>query len=101
MQSVSKVREEHLEGNYKAEIDSSVFEGAFANVTDGINEMLTYHTTAKTEILGCISEIVGGDFNATIRQYPGEEHYINDAVEGLRESITEIANSVEKVAEWV
>jgi len=99
IQDLTVMHDAHIEGKYKYLADSSRYDSAYAEIVNGVNEMVKLHTTAKTEILGCISEIVNGDFNATIRTFPGDEHYINDSIEGLRASITEIADSVGKVAE--
>jgi len=98
MHSISTIREQHLSGKYKATIDTDSFEGAFANVTLGINEILTHHTSSKIEILDCISNIVDGDFQASIRQFSGDEKYINESIESLRASMVEIAESINKVA---
>ncbi|MCL2388029.1 MAG: methyl-accepting chemotaxis protein [Defluviitaleaceae bacterium] len=101
--SISAVREQHLQGNYKAAIDCSGYEGAFANVTTGINEMLSYHTSSKSEILDCISDIVNGNLQASIREFSGEEKYINTTVEDLRDSMTktvELTTRSKKISEY-
>jgi len=103
IQSISFVREEHLKGNYRASIDSNAYEGAFANVTSGINEVLAHHTSSKIEILDCISCIVDGDLDASIRQFHGEETYINMTVENLRKSmarIVELSVKMEKISTY-
>jgi len=96
--AINDVHDEHLSGNYKATINTASFVGAFANVTSGINEILAHHTSSKIEILDCISNIVDGDFQASIRQFPGDEKYINESIDGLRASMVEIAESIGKVA---
>jgi methyl-accepting chemotaxis protein len=79
-------------------IDISRYEGAYAEVVSAFNNMLDYHVISKTEALECISGIVNGDFNATIRQFPGQESRINESVEGLRKNIREVVREISNVA---
>jgi len=98
LHDISAMHTAHLQGKYKYLVDSSQYEGTYAKIVDGINEMITYHTTSKIEILDCISSIVDGDFTAAIRKFPGDEYYINESVEGLRANITRVADAVSQIA---
>ncbi|MCL2855646.1 MAG: methyl-accepting chemotaxis protein [Defluviitaleaceae bacterium] len=99
IQDITTMHNAHLAGNYKHLADTGSYEGAYGKIVSGINEMVQHHTNSKQEILTCLSEIVGGDFDAAIRQFPGEEAFINQAVDGLRDGIKGIADAIENVVE--
>ena len=95
---ISTMHESHLGGFFHESIDSRAYSGAFATIATSINDMVRHHTDAKTQILDCIAQIVGGDFDASLPQYPGDEAYINQAIEGLRGNIREIARAIGEIA---
>lgn len=95
---ISKMHELHKQGSYNELLDTAPYEGGYKTIASGINEMVGRHTQSKTEILNCISDIVNGDFGANIRQYPGDEAYINRSIEGLRDNLRSIAASINAVA---
>ncbi|MCL2398780.1 MAG: methyl-accepting chemotaxis protein [Defluviitaleaceae bacterium] len=98
IRDISAMNNEHANGNYKSRIDSAFYEGGFQTIALGVNAMVEQHTESKIEILDCISNIVSGDFAAHIRNFPGDEAYINNSIEGLRENIYNIANAVSNAA---
>jgi len=98
IRDISKVHEKHLSGSYKYRIDSSIYEGAFERIVNGLNEMLEYHTGTKKEILDTISEIINGDFKARLRQFEGEEIYINETVDSIISNIENLANGIHEIA---
>ena len=98
IKDISTMHGLHIQGSYKMSIDTSPYSGSYKTIVTGINEMVEHHTSSKTEILSCITDIVDGDFGASIRQYPGDESYINESIEGLRNNIRNIADSINSVA---
>ena len=90
---------EHTKGNYRYTVDTNAYDGIYSKIAGDINEMVSEHALSKTEILQCITEIVNGDFHAKIRQFQGDESYINTSIEGLRFNIESIANAVKEIAE--
>jgi len=89
---------EQLKGNYRYRIDLKNYKGLYVDVVRDINEVVDDFTTGRTDILNCISKIVQGDFKAKLRTFPGDEIFINDTVESLRETITNLAKGISKVA---
>ncbi|MCL1885085.1 MAG: methyl-accepting chemotaxis protein [Defluviitaleaceae bacterium] len=98
LNDISTMHELHIQGSYKMSIDASPYTGSYEKIVLGINEMVEHHTSSKTAILSCITDIVDGDFAALIKQFPGDESYINDSIEGLRNNIRNIADSINNVA---
>ncbi|MCL2398551.1 MAG: methyl-accepting chemotaxis protein [Defluviitaleaceae bacterium] len=98
IQDMTNMHREQTLGNYKFRLNSSRYDGAYAEVIHNLNEVVDDLTNSRTEILECISKIVDGDFAATLRQFPGDEAYINQAIEGLRSNINSIADAILKVS---
>ncbi|MCL1925486.1 MAG: methyl-accepting chemotaxis protein [Defluviitaleaceae bacterium] len=96
---ITQVHEKHLSGSYKYRVNDSSYEGAFRAIAQGLNEMLEYHTGSKKEILDTIAEIINGDFKAQLRQFEGEESYINKTVDSIVENIENLANGIKEIAD--
>jgi len=98
IRDVSEVHKKHLSGSYKYRVDNSIYKGAFKRIANGLNEMLEYHTGTKKEILDTISEIINGNFKAKLRQFEGEEIYINETVDSIVSNIENLANGIREMA---
>ena len=98
IQDISHMYEQHEAGSYQEQMDEAAYDGGYKTIVAQINAMVSHHTSAKTEILTCISQIVNGDFKADIPQYPGDEAYINRSIEDLRTNIMTIAEAIHQVA---
>jgi methyl-accepting chemotaxis protein len=88
----------NIEGMTDARIDAEIYQGAYATVVDAVNKMLDDHTSSKREALECIAGIVDGHFEAPLRQFPGQEAFINESVEGLRSNIYKLVHEIKEVS---
>ncbi|MCL1997147.1 MAG: methyl-accepting chemotaxis protein [Turicibacter sp.] len=95
---ISDMHREQLEGNYKHKLDLNSYTGPYIDVAKNINEVIEDFTSGRTEILECISKLMQGDFAAELRIFPGDEMYINSIIETLRETITDLATGITKMA---
>ena len=95
---IEKTLENHLRGSYKYRIDDSSYEGAFKKIVADLNETLEYHTFSKKEILDTVSKIVDGDFNVALREFEGDENYINKTIELIVEKIKNLAKGIREIA---
>ena len=99
VEDITILHKEQLKGNYKYLLPESTYDGAYGELMHQINELIRNFTQNRTEVLECISKIVDGDFTATVRQFPGDEAYINDIIEGLRGDIRQIQEAVAQIAQ--
>ncbi|MDR0272067.1 MAG: methyl-accepting chemotaxis protein [Clostridiales bacterium] len=82
------------EGKTSIRLNAESYKGTYAQVANDINNMVGNHINSKKEALDCISDILTGNFDAHIREFPGDEAYINESVETLRKRIMHIADDI-------
>jgi methyl-accepting chemotaxis protein len=97
IQSMEDVSEKHEQGYSGARLYVGDFKGTYVEVTTAINKMLDHSDSVKAEAMNCIVEIVNGNFNATVRQFSGEEAALNVTIEELRNIIKSLAQAIEKI----
>ncbi|MCL2014764.1 MAG: methyl-accepting chemotaxis protein [Defluviitaleaceae bacterium] len=98
LSGISNMYAEKSKGNYKHRLQVGEYKGIYANVATNINDIIDDFSDSRTEVLDCISSIVQGNFNATMRTLQGDEHYINDLIDNLRLTINNLAKGISKIA---
>jgi methyl-accepting chemotaxis protein len=88
---------EHDRGDIDVTIDDRKFQGDFATVARGINEMVAGHIAVKKKAMACIREFGEGNFDAALEQFPGKKAFINDTVETLRMNLREITAEIQRL----
>ncbi len=76
--------QEHDKGDIDVMIPVDKFQGDFARVAQGINEMVSGHIAVKKKAMACIAEFGKGNFEAPLEKFPGKKVFINDTIEQLR-----------------
>jgi methyl-accepting chemotaxis protein len=100
MTDIEYVANSHAnEGLIETRLDESQYQGMYAEVAAAINGLLDHQGSVKEDLLNCITGIVGGNFDAPIRDFPGDEYRVNITVEGLRNNIRKVAKEIESMAE--
>lgn len=75
---------EHEKGDIDVMIDTSKFQGDFAVMARGVNEMVAAHIAVKKMAMGVVSEFGKGNYEATIEKLPGKKAFINETIESVR-----------------
>jgi methyl-accepting chemotaxis protein len=83
-----------LEGNIYYKIDTSVFEGSYKEVAEGVNHMVASYIKTCEDILATMENIANGDTQITLPTYKGEKADINKTVEKIVATIKEITESI-------
>ncbi|WP_430544014.1 methyl-accepting chemotaxis protein [Xanthomonas sacchari] len=78
---------EHDAGDIDVVIDSSLFEGDFRSMAEGINSMVVGHIAVKKKAMACIAEFGRGNFDAPLETFPGKKVFINDTIEQVRANL--------------
>jgi methyl-accepting chemotaxis protein len=79
--------QEHDKGDIDVMIPVDKFQGDFARVAQGINEMVSGHIAVKKKAMACIAEFSKGNFEAPLEKFPGKKVFINDTIEALRANL--------------
>ncbi len=88
---------EHERGDIDVVIDDKRFQGDFAAVARGINEMVAGHIQVKKKAMACVKAFGEGNFDARLEQFPGKKAFINDTIETLRTNLREIVSEVQRL----
>ena len=107
--SVAKVRSDinglyghHERGSYKEVIDVGAHEGIYREIVAKVNDFILALISNRTNIIGFFSELAGGNFEVERKNtFVGDEAYINDVLDGVKNSIVDIASSAYDLAEKV
>ena len=92
-----KMSKEHNLGNTDVVIAVNQFNGAYALMAAGVNDMVGAHTQEKAEMIQMMRALGDGDFTATVKQYPGQKAEINKSLERLQGKLKGIVDSIK----WV
>jgi methyl-accepting chemotaxis protein len=90
MDQMAHMAREHDAGDIDVTIPAAEFEGAYAQVAKGINNMVDGHITVKKKAMACIAELGRGNFEAPLEKFPGKKAFINDTIEQLRANLKSI-----------
>jgi len=89
---------EHERGEIDFFPDAGKYTGAFREVMNGTNEMVRAHLAINRKAIECFSAIANGDFDADVEKQPGKEIFINEAIDGLRENLTNVNDEIHDLA---
>ncbi|WP_324770444.1 methyl-accepting chemotaxis protein [Pokkaliibacter plantistimulans] len=99
MAEMHHMSDEHDKGEIDVVIDADRFQGAYADIARGINNMVAGHISVKKKAMYCIKAIGDGDLQASLEKFPGKKAFINDIIEGLRANITALMDEMRHMSE--
>ena len=85
--AIKHLSSEHDNGDIEVKLDESQFHGAFKEVAVGINKIISGHVSAEKQATACVEQFGAGNLEVQLEQFSGRKHFINDAIEPLRDSI--------------
>ncbi|KAB2970143.1 MAG: methyl-accepting chemotaxis protein [Zoogloea sp.] len=89
---------EHDRGDIDVVIDTSVLQGAFAEVALGVNSMVAGHIAVKKKAMTCVQAFAEGDFDAPLEVFPGKKRFINDTIEQLRGNVRDFIAEMHRMS---
>ncbi|MDK2830485.1 MAG: methyl-accepting chemotaxis protein [Methanolobus sp.] len=81
---MSRMSSEHDAGDIDVEMPVDRFQGVYASMAKGVNDMVAGHISVKKKAMACVKEFGEGNFEAPLEQFPGKKAFINDTVEEVR-----------------
>ena len=94
---INAMSAEHEKGDIDVVIDTTKFEGDFATMAKGINEMVAAHIAVKKLAMGVVAEFGRGNFEAPMAKLPGKKAFINDVIETARANLRSVARVIESM----
>jgi methyl-accepting chemotaxis protein len=84
---MNRMSAEHEAGEIDAVVDLARFQGAYAEMARGVNEMVGAHIAVKKKAMAIFSEFGRGNFDATLEPLPGKKRFINETIEQVRTNL--------------
>ncbi|MET3436294.1 methyl-accepting chemotaxis protein [Sphingomonas sp. 1185] len=88
---------EHDRGDIDVFVPVERFQGDFAAMAKGLNDMVANHIAAKKKAMACIKQFGEGDFDAPMEQLPGKKAFINETIELLRTNFKAIIGEIQRL----
>ena len=109
LDNIAKVRSDinglyghHEKGSYKELIDITGHNGIYREIVAKVNDFISALIGNRTNIIDYFSELANGNFEVTRKNtFVGDEAYINDVLDSIKNTIIEIASSAYDLAEKV
>jgi methyl-accepting chemotaxis protein len=96
--SISRMSEDHDKGDIDVMLPAEDFQGDFATIARGINDMVVGHIAVKKKAMACVKELGEGNFDAPLEQFPGKKAFINETIETLRANLRGLINEMNKMS---
>jgi methyl-accepting chemotaxis protein len=77
----------HEKGDSELKIDATQYQGAYKEVADGVNNMVTDYVSLTQKTMSVVKAFGDGDFDAQLEKFPGKKVFINETVEQVRSNI--------------
>ena len=91
---------QHEVGSYKSYIDVSRHSGIYKEIASKINDFVSALIGNRTNIIDYFRDLADGNFEAKRRNtFVGDEAYINDVLDSVKNTIADIATSAYILAE--
>jgi methyl-accepting chemotaxis protein len=87
IEDMARMAHEHDAGDIDVMIDAAKFNGAYKEVAQGINSMVSGHISVKKKSMACIGEFGRGNFEAPLERFPGKKAFINETIEQMRTNL--------------
>lgn len=90
---------EHDAGDIDVFMDTEKFQGDFAVMAQGVNDMVAGHIAVKKKAMACFKAFGEGDMDAPIEQFPGKKAFINETIEQVRANIKALIDDANMLSE--
>lgn len=88
---------EHDKGDIDVFVRADKFQGDFATMATGVNDMVAGHIAVKKKAMACVKSFGEGNFDAPLEQFPGKKAFINETIETLRTNLREITAEIQSL----
>ena len=89
----------NIDGDIDFFVDTSGFQGAFADMVRGLNELVAQHIAVKMRVVEVVRRFSRGDLEATLPAMPGKRAEINRAVDDIRQALRGIHDEIVQLTE--
>jgi methyl-accepting chemotaxis protein len=98
VQDVDGMARAHAAGQTDHFLEATGYSAENASVLAKVNEMVSAHIDIETQIIDCVRRFAEGDFDATLKQMPGQLAFINEGVDSVRENFRRVIADMDRAA---
>ena len=95
---MNQMSDKHDAGDIDARIPAERFQGAFREMAEGVNNMVSGHIAINQKAMACVAEFGKGNFEAPLEKFPGKKAAINDTIEELRANLKRFVGEIQQDA---
>jgi len=89
----------HQEGDIEARCAVDGLQGAYADLGNGINTSLDVVIQPVVDAIGILNEYAQGDFSNEMRQLPGKQIILTEAMNGIRANLFKLIEEIQVIIE--
>jgi methyl-accepting chemotaxis protein len=78
----------HAEGDMAALIDANKFNGAFKDIANDINKLVSFHIETIKKTSDSLERLSRGDFDTKLENLPGDLAVLNMSFDGLKDNVS-------------
>ncbi len=89
--------QEHDAGDIDVVMSADKFQGDYAVMAKGVNDMVLGHIAVKKKAMACVKQFGEGNLDAPLERFPGKKVFINDTIEQLRTNLKQIVGEIRDI----
>lgn len=94
---INEVNDKLVQGDLDVKIEASDFPGDYKKSVEAINSTASYLTNAIESITACANEYAKGNFDISLKQYPGEQKIWNETFDTLQNYLKDVSREISKL----
>jgi methyl-accepting chemotaxis protein len=95
IEKMNHMSTEHDKGDIDVIIPVEEFEGAYQEMANGVNNMVSGHISDEKKAIACVEEFGKGNFDADLEKFPGKKAFINNTIESVRDNFKTVISDVD------
>jgi len=96
---MNRMSAEHERGETDAAVEVARFEGAFATMAGGVNQMVQAHQAVHRRTMAVFQSFGRGDLSATVERLPGKMAFANEAIDQVRANLKALIADADLLAQ--
>jgi methyl-accepting chemotaxis protein len=95
---MNRMSREQNAGDLDAKINVGFFQGVYKEMAQGVVDQVFEHLRIKRQIVDVVSQYSKGNFTPTMERLPGKKAYIHEAVDVVRNGLSDMINKINDAA---
>ena len=98
LSDMTHMSEQHDQGDIDVMIDVTKYQGDYAIMAQGVNDMVNGHIMLNKKAMACAKAFGDGNLDEPLEQFPGKKAFINEIIEQVRTNIKALVSDTNMLA---